>query len=78
MAEVLVAEVIRTVFHFLVLVQGTVITVGRARAVVTGTGPSTAIGKIRDAMVEAPEDVTPLKQKLDEFGSFLSKVSVLV
>eukprot|EP00884_Botryococcus_braunii_P019514 jgi/Botrbrau1/6246/Bobra.0129s0001.2 len=61
-----------------ILFSGTVITVGRARAVVTGTGPSTAIGKIRDAMVEAPEDVTPLKQKLDEFGTFLSKVIAMI
>ncbi len=28
----------------------------------------------RDAMAEAQEEDTPLKQKLDEFGTFLSKV----
>ncbi len=31
--------------------QGTHVTSGRCRAVVVGTGASTAIGKIRDAMV---------------------------
>jgi magnesium-transporting ATPase (P-type) len=31
--------------------QGTHVTSGRCRAVVVGTGTSTAIGKIRDAMV---------------------------
>ncbi|PSC71819.1 calcium-transporting ATPase endoplasmic reticulum-type [Micractinium conductrix] len=56
------------------LFSGTVVTAGRARGVVVGTGAATAIGKIRDAMAEAQDDDTPLKQKLDEFGAFLSKV----
>jgi magnesium-transporting ATPase (P-type) len=34
-----------------VLSQGTHVTSGRCRAVVVGTGTSTAIGRIRDAMV---------------------------
>lgn len=34
-------------------VQGTVVTVGRARAVVIGVGSNTAMGKIRDAMSES-------------------------
>lgn len=42
---------------------------------VVGTGAATAIGRIRDAMAEAQDEDTPLKQKLDEFGAFLSKVS---
>lgn len=54
--------------------QGTVVTAGRVRGVVVGTGASTAIGKIRDAMAEVEEEDTPLKQKLDQFGAFLSKV----
>ena len=48
-------------------------TAGRARGVVVGTGSLTAIGKIRNAMVTAPEQETPLKQKLDQFGTLLSK-----
>lgn len=50
------------------------VTAGRARGVVVGTGASTAIGRIRDAMAEVEEEDTPLKQKLDQFGTFLSKV----
>ncbi len=55
------------------LFSGTVVTAGRARAVVVATGGATAIGRIRDAMAEAPEAETPLKKKLDEFGALLSK-----
>ena len=50
---------------------------GRARGVVVGTGASTAIGQIRDALTESMDEVTPLKQKLDEFGTLLAKVWVV-
>lgn len=60
------------------LFSGTVVTVGRGRAVVVGTGTNTAIGKIRDAMTESADEMTPLKKKLDEFGTFLSKVIAVV
>ena len=51
-----------------------------ARGVVIGTGARTAIGKIRDAMHDAAEEeeLTPLKKKLDEFGTFLSKAIAVV
>jgi magnesium-transporting ATPase (P-type) len=50
------------------------VTSGRGRGIVVATGGDTAIGKIRDAMVDQSESLTPLKQKLDEFGTLLSKV----
>ncbi|KAL3687065.1 hypothetical protein R1sor_013374 [Riccia sorocarpa] len=61
-----------------ILFAGTVVTMGRARAVVIGTGSRTAMGKIHDAMSQATEEMTPLKKKLDEFGTFLSKVIAVV
>ena len=48
---------------------------GKASGVVVGTGLCTEIGKIRDQMVSTEDEKTPLQQKLDEFGSQLSKVS---
>jgi hypothetical protein len=33
------------------------------------------VGKIRDALSDSAEEITPLKQKLDEFGALLAKVS---
>lgn len=58
--------------------SGTVVTAGRARGLVVGTGAATAIGRIRDAMAEASEVETPLKKKLDEFGTLLSKVIAVI
>nr|XP_025669005.1 calcium-transporting ATPase 3, endoplasmic reticulum-type isoform X3 [Arachis hypogaea] len=57
-----------------ILFSGTVMVAGRARAVVVGVGPNTAMGNIRDSMMHTEDEATPLKKKLDEFGTFLAKV----
>jgi Ca2+ transporting ATPase len=57
-----------------ILFSGTVVVAGRARAAVVGVGSNTAMGSIRDAMLKTEDEVTPLKRKLDEFGTFLAKV----
>ncbi|KAL0368930.1 UNVERIFIED_CONTAM: Calcium-transporting ATPase 3, endoplasmic reticulum-type [Sesamum calycinum] len=57
-----------------ILFSGTVVVAGRARAVVIGVGSNTAMGSIRDSMLKTEDEVTPLKKKLDEFGTFLAKV----
>ncbi|GER31105.1 calcium-transporting ATPase 3 family protein [Striga asiatica] len=57
-----------------ILFSGTVVVSGRARAVVVGVGSNTAMGSIRDSMLNTEDEVTPLKKKLDEFGTFLAKV----
>ncbi|OMO70808.1 Cation-transporting P-type ATPase [Corchorus olitorius] len=57
-----------------ILFSGTVVVAGRARAVVIGVGANTAMGNIRDSMLRTDDEVTPLKKKLDEFGTFLAKV----
>ncbi|XP_039140541.1 calcium-transporting ATPase 3, endoplasmic reticulum-type isoform X2 [Dioscorea cayenensis subsp. rotundata] len=57
-----------------VLFSGTVVVSGRARAVVVGVGSNTAMGNIREAMLRTEDEATPLKKKLDEFGTFLAKV----
>ncbi|KAK1556017.1 hypothetical protein Q3G72_034629 [Acer saccharum] len=57
-----------------ILFSGTVVVAGRARAVVVGVGANTAMGSIRDSMLQTDDEVTPLKKKLDEFGTFLAKV----
>lgn len=57
-----------------ILFSGTVVVSGRARAVVVGVGANTAMGSIRDSMLQTGDEATPLKKKLDEFGTFLAKV----
>ncbi|KAF7830531.1 calcium-transporting ATPase 3, endoplasmic reticulum-type [Senna tora] len=57
-----------------ILFSGTVVVAGRARAIVVGVGHNTAMGSIRDSMLQTEDEVTPLKKKLDEFGTFLAKV----
>ncbi|GLU15955.1 hypothetical protein SLE2022_324060 [Rubroshorea leprosula] len=57
-----------------ILFSGTVVVAGRARAIVVGVGANTAMGSIRDSMLGTDDEATPLKKKLDEFGTFLAKV----
>ncbi|XP_038886243.1 calcium-transporting ATPase 3, endoplasmic reticulum-type isoform X1 [Benincasa hispida] len=57
-----------------ILFSGTVVVAGRARAIVVGVGANTAMGNIRDSILQTDDEVTPLKKKLDEFGTFLAKV----
>ncbi|TQE10794.1 hypothetical protein C1H46_003697 [Malus baccata] len=57
-----------------ILFSGTVVVAGRARAVVVGVGTHTAMGGIHDSMLRTEDEATPLKKKLDEFGTFLAKV----
>ncbi|MCD9640961.1 Calcium-transporting ATPase 3, endoplasmic reticulum-type, partial [Datura stramonium] len=57
-----------------ILFSGTTVVSGRARAVVIGVGSNTAMGSIRDSMLMTEDEVTPLKKKLDEFGTFLAKI----
>ncbi|CAG7868482.1 unnamed protein product [Brassica rapa] len=57
-----------------ILFSGTDVVAGRGRAVVVGVGSNTAMGSIHDSMLHTDDEATPLKKKLDEFGSFLAKV----
>ncbi len=54
--------------------SGTVVTYGKATGVVTATGTETEIGKINKMMSEVEEITTPLLQKIEQFGKYLSLV----
>ena len=58
--------------------SGSLITGGRARAVVTATGMDTEIGKIAAMMNAAEEKKTPLQVSLDQFGSRLAAMIMLI
>lgn len=56
--------------------MGTIITKGRGRAVVTGTGKGTEIGRIAKMVSEVTEKVTPLQEKLNGLGRGLAIATV--
>jgi len=63
--EVPIAEQANMVF------MGTYVTGGRAKAVVTGTGAKTELGKIAEMLHATPPDPTPLQKQLASLGKTL-------
>ena len=59
------------------LYTGTTVVYGRAKAVVTGTGMNTEMGKIAQAITDASDEKTPLQQKLAQLSKILT-VGVLI
>lgn len=56
--------------------MGTIVTKGRAMAVITGTGMDTEIGKIAEMVQEVKEKLTPLQERLKQFGRWLGFVTI--
>lgn len=52
--------------------MGSTVVYGRGRAVVTGTGMKTEMGKIADALTQAQDSATPLQRKLAQLSKILS------
>ena len=58
--------------------SGTIITSGKAHAVVTATGMQTEIGKIATLIEEIKPELTPLQKKLNALGKKLGAVVVII
>ncbi len=58
--------------------SGSFATYGRAKAVVTGVGMNTEIGKIATLLKNTKEKRTPLQVSLDDFGKKLSVIILIV
>ncbi len=56
--------------------MGTIVTKGHAKAIVTGTGMNTEIGKIADMVQDVEEKLSPLQVKLKKFGKWLGLVTI--
>lgn len=57
---------------------GTHITAGRGRAMVTATGTRSEVGRIAALTVGSREPVTPLEQRIREFGQWLAAAAVVL
>lgn len=60
------------------LFMGTLVSTGRAVAVVTATGMQTELGKIATLLQQVGQEWTPLQKRLDRLGKVLAVVSVAV
>ncbi len=67
-----IAERLNTVF------SGTIVTKGRAKAVVVGTGMLTEIGRIATLIETAKEELTPLQKKLAGFGKQIGIITIVI
>ena len=54
--------------------MGSTVVYGRGKAVITGPGMDTEMGRIAGALAATEEEETPLQRKLDELGKLLSKM----
>jgi len=54
--------------------MGSTVVYGRGKAVITGTGMDTEMGKIAGALAAAGDEQTPLQKKLDDLSVLLSKL----
>ena len=58
--------------------SGTLVTYGEARGVVVATGVDTEIGKITTLIAGVKKMTTPLLERIDNFGKYLSVFTVVV
>ena len=54
--------------------MGSTVVYGRGKAVITGIGMDTEMGKIAGVLAQTEEEQTPLQKKLDSLGKTLSKL----
>ncbi|MDO4766239.1 MAG: cation-translocating P-type ATPase [Eubacteriales bacterium] len=58
--------------------MSTIVTYGRGKAVVVGTGMETEIGHIANMLNQATEEKTPLQKNLEGFGKILGMICIVV
>lgn len=56
------------------LYMGSTVVYGRGKAIITGTGMNTEMGKIADALIQTKDNETPLQKKLAQLSKVLSVI----
>ena len=60
------------------LFSSTYVTYGKGKAIVTGTGMSTEIGKIASSLMSTEKEVTPLQLKLNQISKVISILCLVI
>lgn len=58
--------------------SSTYVSYGRGKAIITGTGMNTEIGKIASSLMESTKELTPLQIKLDQIGKYIGMICIIV
>jgi Ca2+-transporting ATPase len=58
--------------------MGTMVRYGHGLAIVHGTGSNTELGRVFTLLQDIEKPKTPLQEKMDELGKFLSMGSMIV
>ncbi|MBU0627849.1 MAG: calcium-translocating P-type ATPase, PMCA-type [Nanoarchaeota archaeon] len=58
--------------------SSTIVTKGKAKAVITSTGMNSEIGKIAELIQKTEETITPLQEKLEHMGKFLGIAVIII
>ena len=58
--------------------MGSTVVYGRGKAVITGTGMDTEMGKIAGALASAADEETPLQKRLDQLGKTSDMIRMIV
>jgi P-type Ca2+ transporter type 2C len=58
--------------------MGTVVTYGRGKALIVGTGSQTELGKVASLLQDVGSELTPLQKRLDQLGKLLAVVGFVV
>jgi P-type Ca2+ transporter type 2C len=64
--------------RFNMIYKGTHVTRGNAKAIVSGTGMNTELGKIADLVHSADQEATPIEKKLEDFSKKLIWITVIL
>lgn len=64
--------------HSAMAFSGSIVTAGRAVAIVLRTGCETKLGQIQSSMDAVEDEKTPLTQKLDKFADDLAKIIAII